>query len=926
MNVSVLKKASTCNEHQLQFLQSLLRIALLRTAFLLPGWPGLISNSEGSGREKNSTLSLNVLFRTKRLANAGHSRNAKVNTVEVTNDLALPYTVDLETCALEPIHHISSIQSIGFLIAVDNDWVISRLSANTADHLNLPIEALLGASLASAIEPEALHTLRNRIAVLIGEDAVERAFAVRLQPNGPSFDLAIHRTGDLIVIEAEPSIPPGGLNAGAMVRSMLGRMQGKANLVEEAARLMKSLTGFDRVMIYQFHPDGSGEVIAERVNAGLEPYLGLRYPASDIPQQARELLIRNPVRALVDIAAGTSPILPLPDRINAPLDLSLSTLRAHSLMHIEYLQNMGVAATMTVSLVRDGELWGLISCHHMTPRHVGFEQRTTAELFGQLLSFMIEKRERADIKAYEAHTRGLRERLIAEVIERGTTLKSIAELADGMKGLIPCDGIAVYINGAHALSGDTPTLEQCAALQEFLDRNAGGQIYATSELGKVYAPAQEFVDRAAGILVLAISRAPRDYLVFFRHEMAHAITWAGKPDKLVSQGPEGPRLTPRKSFEAWSETVRGQSAEWTPAELSAAEIMRTTLLEMVLHIADTTSAESRAATQKQELLIAELNHRVRNILSLIRGLVAQSRLSAEDVETFSTVLGNRVHALARAHDQITAKNWGPSSLRSLIAVEASAYLGSGAARVTFDGPAVKLQPQAFSTIALVVHELLTNAAKYGALSGAVGRVGIAWSFDAQDDLELVWHEADGPNVAAPVRRGFGSTIIDRSVPHELGGQARVQYEPSGLHARFVVPGRFVVQGEDPPLPLESSLQALPLIARVSGTILVVEDNMIIALETEDMLLVAGADRVLVVSNVIAAFALLATTTPDLALLDVNLGSETSWPIATRLRELGVRYVFCTGYGDGIEYPLEHRSAPTITKPYTIDAVVRAFAH
>lgn len=851
---------------------------------------------------------------------------AKVNMAEATSYSAPPYAVDIDNCKLEPIHHISSIQSIGFLITVDDKWVVSRLSANTTEHLGLPVKTMLGAPLDSVILAEAVHQIRNRVAILSGEDAVERAFAMQLRSGGAIFDLAIHRSGDAIVIEAEPSIPPGDLNAGAMVRSMMGRMQGKANLVNEAARLMKALTGFDRVMVYQFHPDGSGEVIAERVNAGLEPYLGLRYPAGDIPQQARALLIRNPVRALVDINAETSPLLSLPDGVNAPLDLSLSTLRAHSLMHIEYLHNMDVAATMTVSLVRDGELWGLISCHHMTPRHVGFEQRTTAELFAQMLSFMIEKRERADIKAYEAHTRALRERLIAEVIERGTALKSIAELADGMKGLIPCDGVAVYINGAHVLSGDTPALDECAALQDFLNRNAVGQIFATANLGRVYPPALDFVDRAAGILVLAISRAPRDYLVFFRHELAHSITWAGRPDKVISPGPDGPRLTPRKSFEAWSETVCGQSAEWTPAELAAAETMRVTLLEMVLHIADTTSAETRAATQKQELLIAELNHRVRNILGLIRGLVAQSRLSAQDVDTFSTVLGNRVHALARAHDQITAKNWGPSSLRALIAVEASAYLGSGAARVTFDGPPVLLQPQAFSTLALVIHELLTNATKYGALSGETGTVGIEWAIGADDRLTLDWREAGGPTVAAPVRRGFGSTIIDRSVSHELGGQAVVDYDAGGLRASFEVPGRYIVHGDDMGLSTVTPVlhdDAGP--SRLSGTILLVEDNMIIALETEDMLLAAGADRVIVASNVTAAFALLASVTPDLALLDVNLGTELSWPIATRLREIGVRYVFCTGYGDGIDYPLEHRSVPSITKPYTINTIAHALA-
>jgi light-regulated signal transduction histidine kinase (bacteriophytochrome)/CheY-like chemotaxis protein len=840
------------------------------------------------------------------------------------NSIAALTTFDLTDCDREPIHHIGSVQPIGFLIAVNDDWVISRFSANTAKHLDLPLKGLLGVSLAGILRTDAVHTIRNRLSILSGLDSVERAFAVQLRPNGPLYDLAIHRSDAVIVIEAEPNIPASDIYAGNMVRSMLARLDGQKNMVAEAVRLVYALTGFDRVMIYHFHPDGSGEVIAERARPGLEPFLGLRYPAEDIPRQARALLVRNRVRILVDVDAEPSPLIPAPDGFNEPLDLSMSTLRTHSKMCIEFLKNMGVGATMTVSLVRDGKLWGLISCHHMTARHVGYEQRTTAELFGQMLSYMLDERERSDVAAYDGHTQALRQQLIAAVVERGSAHESIAQLADRMTELTPCDGVAIYIDGRLTLRGDTPSLDECIALRSFLDRNAAGQIYATEYLGKVYPPARAFVDRAAGILVLPISLEPRDYLVFFRHEQSHSVNWAGRPGKIEVFGPNGSRLTPRKSFEAWRETVRGQSVAWTPAELSAAEIMRVTLLEMVLRLVDKTGMENLVVSQKQELLIAELNHRVRNILSLIRGLVTQSRVSAEDVDTFATVLGDRVHALARAHDQITAKNWGPGSLRSLIAVETSAFLGNGAARVTYHGPDMLLQPQAFSTIALVIHELVTNAAKHGALSGDTGQVALTWDADSNKDLTLHWSETGGAPVSAPVRRGFGSTIIERSVPHELGGQAMVDYCERGLQARFVIPGRHVVPGSDALTPQTDATTPLEdrVSASLTGTVLLVEDNIIIALEAENMLLALGATNVLIASSVAEAFTLLTATTPSFALLDINLGAETSWPIATHLRERGVRYIFCTGYGDGIDYPLEHRSAPSITKPYTIDSIAR----
>ena len=840
---------------------------------------------------------------------------------DVETNLAMPYTVDLTSCDREPIHYINSVQPIGFLIALTGELVILRVSANAADHLGLPIEALLGAPLNTVVRREIVHSIRNRLSLLSSPDAVEQIFAANLRDGSGCYDLAVHRTGETIIIEAEPHIPAGDLNAGAMVRSMLARVQGQASLVREAARLVQALTGFDRVMIYRFHPDGSGEVIAERVRSGLEPFLGLHFPAGDIPQQARALMVRNPVRILVDAGAEPSPLVPAPDGSNAPLDLSMSTLRTHSTMCIEYLANMGVGATMTVSLIRDGKLWGMISCHHMGPRHVGYEQRTTAELFGQMLTFLIEKSENAEIAAYEQHTRLLRQNLIDAVIERGSSSANIARLADQMAELVPCDGIAVFVDDAVTLKGTTPTADECTALRVFLDLNAVSQIYSTDRLGQVYPPARDFVDRAAGILVMQISRTPRDYLVFFRREVAHAVTWAGQPEKLIVHGPSGSRLTPRKSFEAWRETVRGQSAAWAPAELAAAEAMRVTLLEMVLQLAGMTEIEHEAATQKQELLIAELNHRVRNILGLIRGLVAQSRTSASDVDTFAAVLGDRVHALARAHDQITAKNWGPGSLASLIATEAEAFLGAGAARVSFDGPAVLLQPQAFSTVALVIHELMTNAAKHGALAGAAGWVTIGWRLDDGGELTIDWHEAGGLPAAVPTRRGFGSAIIHRSIPHELGGEATLDYAPAGFRARFVIPARFAVRGTDDVVPIAVSALPVPD-GQLSGTVLLVEDNIIIALEAEDMLIALGADSVMVASNVTEALRLLTIETPAFAMLDINLGAEMSWPIASRLRELGVRHIFCTGYGDGIVYPAEHRGTPSLTKPYTKETVAR----
>ena len=218
---------------------------------------------------------------------------------------------------------------------------------------------------------------------------------------------------------------------------------------------------------------------------------------------------------------------------------------------------------------------------------------------------------------------------------------------------------------------------------------------------------------------------------------------------------------------------------------------------------------------------------------------------------------------------------------------------------------------------------MTNAAKHGALAGGSGQVTVTWNLDEVGNLVLSWKEKGGASVIAPTRLGFGSAII-QSIPHKLGGMATIDYAPTGLHAHFLVPSRFVICDNDASAgPVSVQLEETP--QRLTGTVMMVEDNVIIALEAEDMLIALAAENALVASSVADALRLLSIETPTFALLDVNLGIDTSWPIASRLRELGVHYVFATGYGDGIEPPLEHRHAPVITKPYTEESIAHEIA-
>jgi light-regulated signal transduction histidine kinase (bacteriophytochrome)/CheY-like chemotaxis protein len=836
--------------------------------------------------------------------------------------------VDLTNCDREPIHILGAVQDFGFLLAVSTDWIVTRVSANASRWLGGDAKDMLGRPLDELLDIEAVHALRGHLQTLRGSDAVDRAFGLALREGGPRFDVAIHVSDGAIVIEAEPSVSES-INAGNLVRGMVGRLQntdGFEAFAREGARQMRALTGFDRVMVYRFGPDGSGEVVAEAKRSGIDSYLGLHYPASDIPRQARALYERNLIRIIADVDAKGSPVIPPRDPEGRPLDLSLSTLRTVSPIHLEYLRNMGVAASLSVSILRRGKLWGLFACHHMEPRTLSLERRTAAELFGQMFSWNLESREREAEAVVQERARGIHNRLMGALASGGTSLENIGDFLDDLAAVVPCDGIGVWVNGEITLQGATPTRDEFTGIIRFLNRAAASRVYSTDEIGAAHEPARDFTERSAGLLAVPISRSPRDFLVFFRREVSRSVTWAGNPEKPVSVGPNGIRLTPRKSFEAWTEVVRGRSLAWSDADLSIAESLRITLLEVILRLTDSAEKERKGAQERQELLIAELNHRVRNILNLIRGVVVQSRANAESVDEFASVVGGRIQALARAHDQITTTNWGPGSLHDLLTLEAGAYLGAKADRLVLTGKDVLLEPQAFSTIALVVHEMMTNSAKYGALCDSRGSVEVGWTRGETGDLSINWREVGGPAVQAPTRRGFGTTIIERSIPYELGGESSVSYLLAGVEARFCVPDRFLRDAPETTSCASSRTHETPVPARpLSGTVLVVEDNMIIALEAEEILTSLGATAVDLASSTREAIRLAETSRPAFALLDVNLGTENSVAIARRLMEMGVPYAFATGYGESFRIPAELGPITVIKKPYAADVLARVIA-
>ena len=837
-------------------------------------------------------------------------------------------SVDLTNCDREPIHLLGNVQAYGCLISTSADLMINHLSANCATLLDIEPDRAIGRRLMDLLPHQTVHDLRTKLQISSsGGAAISRLFGYDVLGDGKLFDVSIHASGQSYIFEFEAKGDPEDRDDLALVQPLIARVKKKDNALDaaqEAAMALQIMSGFDRVMVYRFAPDGSGEVIAERHASGMEPFLGLRYPATDIPKQARALYKRSPLRLIADVNGDVSPLVPQKNPNGEPLDLSLSVTRAVSPIHLEYLRNMHVAASMSVSILKDGELWGLFACHHRSARYVDYERRTAIELFAQLFSYELERKVEAEIRDEERNARALHDRLMARLSSGGDLVESFEIVADELSQIVASDGVAVFSEGRYTARGSAPTAEEFKTLARFLNTAPTGKVFATNSLVEIYPGADVIADRVAGLIAVPISRTPRDYIVFFRHEIARSVRWAGNPNKPVEVGQNGVRLTPRKSFEAWTEMVRNTSEAWSDSELRAAEALRISLIEIVLKLTDEANADRQAAAEKQELLIAELNHRVRNILNLIQGLVSQSKAGATTIEAYTKVLDGRIQSLARAHDQLTRQEWSPSALRELIEVEVNAFLNGQKDRLVITGDAPMLAPEAFSTMALVVHELVTNSAKYGALADRSGHVSIDLIIPDDGALIIKWREQGGPPVQAPTRRGFGSTIIERTVPFELNGKVETRFKLAGFEADIMIPSNFVSKDLREPVEIEGAEQPIDAgtPTKLSGTVLVLEDNMVIALDASDIITEHGANTVKLASSVDGALEIIANEDIALAVLDINLGRQTSLPVAQKLDALKIPFVLATGYGDVESILTEYPQAPIVKKPFTSESLTR----
>ena len=535
--------------------------------------------------------------------------------------------VDLSNCDREPIHVPGAIQPHGVLLACRGPaFTIVQVSENSEAIIGRPPAGVLGRSIAELLREESWQRL-----AAAGEAGLPRdvnPICLDLV-DGRSFDGIVHTsaTAGVAIVELEPRREDlSGFHP--RMRQSVRRLQDAGTLAELfdiAAREIRSLTGFDRVMVYRFDRDWNGEVVAEARLDRLEPFLGLHYPAADIPAQARRLYTLNWLRIIADVSYRPSRLVPeLEPDSGAPLDLSFSVLRSVSPIHVEYLRNMGVTASMSVSLIREGQLAGLIACHHYSgPHPVSFVIRDTAEFLGQTLSWHV-----ASFEARAASERALQaQRAESAIVASVSTTRSIPAglCTPALLDLTGAQGAAVVYEGTVHVVGRTPPPMDVRRIVDRLPRGEADWLSMTDRLAESMPAAAEWADAAAGVLAVEISRELGEHILWFRPAVDRTVDWAGDPRKVSVVDEAGvPRLSPRGSFALWRETVHGRSLPWEPWEVEAASNLRRLLLSGVRRRADelrVMNEELALADRTKDEFLATVGHELRTPLNAMLGWI-----------------------------------------------------------------------------------------------------------------------------------------------------------------------------------------------------------------------------------------------------------------------------------------------------------------
>lgn len=511
--------------------------------------------------------------------------------------------VDLTNCETEPIHLSGHIQPHGVLLVVREPQLeILQASENTQDLLGFEAASAIGQDLSLLLDLTQLEKLKLCLQNSNLKTINPIKLSVKKAGLSLEVDCMLHRIEGLLIVELELATTQENLSVFSFyhsVRATVSQIQSANNLkelCENTVAEIRKISEFDRVMAYQFDAEGNGAIIAEDKVESLSPFLGLNYPSTDIPKQARKLYLSNLLRLIPDINYQPVPLFPEKNPVtNESLDLSFSVLRSVSPLHIEYLQNMGVAATISISLIKDQKLWGLIVAHNYTPKYINYEVRAACEFIGQVMSLELQSKEGNEDYDYKLHLKSIQTKIFEDISTSENLSEVLLKCQYNLLEAVNAQGAAIVF-GEHCYRvGETPQGEALKDLTKWVQNHLKKEIFYTDSLTKCYPEAEEFKDTASGCLAIAISPSQKIYVLWFRPEVIKTVNWAGNPNKAVLIDENGShRLSPRKSFELWKEKVRCKSSPWKQCEIDAALELKKAMINIVLRQAQKLEKLNRA--------------------------------------------------------------------------------------------------------------------------------------------------------------------------------------------------------------------------------------------------------------------------------------------------------------------------------------------
>lgn len=647
--------------------------------------------------------------------------------MRTVSDLIEVPGVDLSSCAREPIHLPSCIQGHGALLCLDQDLNIVQASANLEQHLGIKVDHALGAHLSAALPDLSLESIGPKLRdTHIGEDPV---LLDNLRREDRCLHIIAHQVEAGFVLEFEPADAKLDIHA-AIRKSILGlkRSVDLAELAHAAAQEVRSLTGFDRVLFYQFDADYNGHVIGEDRTPDWGSYLDLWFPASDIPAQARKLYEINRQRLIVDSSYQPVPLAPmLNPKTGAPLDMSFSLLRSVSPVHLEYLRNMGVASSMSISiLTEDGRLWGLIACHHRIPKLVGFQLRTACDMLAHTVASRIAIVEQRQQYERSIRLKSITSRLLHHMAAEEDFLAGLNKHPAELLSFARASGAALLYRGTCTCIGACPSEEEVLRIVDWLLQRGREDVYATDSL-----PESLGIDSsvASGVLAISISKIHRSYVLWFRPEVQETVTWGGDPRQPACDGQVAGRLHPRSSFETWKQIVRGRSLPWDESEIEAASELRNAVVSIVLRKAEEVAQiteELQRSNRELEAFSYSVSHDLRAPFRHIVGyaeLLKQSstaKLENNDLRYLDVIIDSAQFAGTLVDNLLSFSQVGRAKL-NIQAVPMSALVRDVVRDLETDtekrsidwriGPLPEVQGD-LTMLRLVWQNLLHNAIKY----------------------------------------------------------------------------------------------------------------------------------------------------------------------------------------------------------------------